>query len=191
MRLIVGLGNPGRIYINVRHNIGFSVVKTLAKIYRIGLKKDRATFSLSGKGRIEGKPVILSLPLTFMNRSGVSVKALLEKHKLCLADLLVVCDNLDLEFGRLKIKAAGSSGGHRGLNSLIDSLKTTDFCRLRIGIGRPSKNSAATDYVLAPFTMKEKKQLKTIISEALDCCRIWVSEGINKSMEVFNRRGRQ
>lgn len=208
MKLIVGLGNPGKIYIDSRHNIAFSVVKLLAKIYRVAFKKDKDAPCLSAKTKIDDQNVILALPLTFMNLSGIAVSALLKKYKIDLENLLVVCDDLDLELGRMKIKSCGSSGGHRGLQSIIDSLARQNFARLRVGIGRPPhqlmyknaargnwcvgrphhKNSDIIEYVLSAFTKKEKKIISEVIKNAGDCCRVWVTEGLSKSMSMFNRR---
>lgn len=187
MKLIVGLGNPGRIYANSRHNIGSLVVKALAKSYRIALKKEKKISSLSGKGKIEGEDVIFAIPLTFMNLSGTAVRALLEKYNLGIDELLVVCDDFDLDLGRLRIKSRGSSGGHRGLKSIIDSLGSQDFGRLRLGIGRPSKNMEPPDYVLANFRKSERKEIKEIIEKASGCCKTWIIEGIGESMNIFNR----
>jgi len=209
VKLIVGLGNPGRIYIDSRHNIGFSVIKALSKIYKIPLKKDN-TFSLSGKGKIKGDNLILALPLGFMNLSGIAVSALIKKYKIDLDNLLVVCDDLDLDFGVIKIRQSGSSAGHRGLESIIDSLGSQGFSRLRVGIGRPphqlvSKNvgkvnwcrgrplrhnTDTSSFVLSPFTKKEKGKIKEIIENACDCCRVWVMKGIIESMNIFNRRSK-
>lgn len=206
MKLIVGLGNPGRTYARSRHNIGFSVVESLAKAYRISLKKDNNTFSLSGKGKIEGQTVILGMPLTFMNLSGIAVSALLKRYKIGLPrpffpgehgldkkgrgldNLLAICDDLDLEFGRQKIRPSGSSGGHRGLGSIMDSLGSEDFSRLRIGIGRATPNLDTASYVLSAFTKKEREQFKYIIERATQCCRMWVEKGIKESMNIFNRK---
>lgn len=200
IKLIVGLGNPGRIYTDSRHNIGFAVIKSLSQIYKAPLKKDNHTFSLSGKGRIEDENVILALPLTFMNLSGDAVSALIRKYKIgkprsCaqgrgLPDLLVVCDDLDLKFGAMKIRPSGSSGGHNGLQSIIDSLGSREFSRLRIGIGRPQDRICAADYVLSPFNKKEKNNLKEIIEDACDCCRAWLTKGVIGSMNIFNRRNK-
>jgi len=200
VKLVIGLGNPGRIYSESRHNIGFSVIKALSKIYKIPLKKDN-TFSLSGKGKIEGENLILALPLTFMNLSGIAVSALIKKYKIDLPrpcthgrgldNLLVVCDDLDLDFGVIKIRPSGSSAGHRGLESIIDSLGSQGFSRLRIGIGRPLRhNTDASSFVLSPFTKKEKGKIKEIIELACDCCRVWVMKGITESMNIFNRRSK-
>lgn len=188
MKLIVGLGNPGRIYTDSRHNIGFQVIRLLARAAKITLKKDSGAFCLSAKSKIGAQQVILAIPLTFMNLSGSSVSALMEKYKIGLEDLLVVCDDLDLELGRIKIRPRGSSAGHRGIASVIDSLGTEGFPRLRIGIGRPHKDKAASAYVLSRFTKKEKTQLKQILDSAADCCRMWLSEGVAKTMSIFNRR---
>jgi PTH1 family peptidyl-tRNA hydrolase len=190
VKLVVGLGNPGDIYAGSRHNIGFFAVKALSRVNKISLKKDRDTFSLSGKGKIGAQTVILAMPLTFMNLSGIAVKALLKKHKVHLDNLLVVCDDLDLEFGRQKLKPHGSSGGHRGLNSIIESVKDASFARLRIGIGRPHIQDAdPREYVLSPFNKKEKEQINKILKRAVACCQAWAQEGILKSMNIFNRKG--
>jgi len=188
MKLIVGLGNPGDIYAGSRHNIGFSLIKSLAKVHKIALKSDTAAFSLSGKGRISGQNIILAMPLTFMNLSGEAVKSLLKRHRILADDLLVVCDDLDLEFGRLKIRPGGSSGGHRGLESVIGSLNNIKFARLRIGIGRPLQSSNSAEYVLENFTREEKKEIKQIIGRASDCCLVWLKRGVTEAMNIFNKR---
>ncbi len=191
MKLIIGLGNPGRIYTESRHNIGFSVVKALSKVYKIPLKKDNNVFSLSGKGIVEGHVLALALPLTFMNLSGIAVSALIKKYKISLENLLVVCDDLDLGLGAMKIRPCGSSGGHRGLRSIIESLGSEDFARLRLGIGRPAhRNIDMADYVLSSFPRKDKEEVVEIIDVACDCCLTWVTKGITESMNIFNRRSK-
>ena len=191
MKLIVGLGNPGRIYIDSRHNIGFSVIRSLNKIYKAPLKKGSNTFSLSGRGRIDGQSIMLALPLTFMNLSGIAVGALVKKHKIDLGNLLIVCDDLDLEFGTIKIRASGSSGGHRGLASIMESVGSQAFSRLRIGIGAPLENNIdAADFVLSPFSKREKIEINGIIEKACDCCRVWATKGITETMNIFNRRSK-
>ncbi len=190
MKLIVGLGNPGKSYAGSRHNVGFATIKALAKIYGIQLKTDRGAFFLSGRGKIEGQNVILAIPLTFMNLSGIAVSALLKKYKLTFDNLLVICDDLDLEFARIKIRASGSSGGHRGIGSIIESLKSQDFPRLRIGIGRPRGDIDPAEYVLSGFNNKEQAKIKEAIGEAVDCCKAWLAKGVMKSMNIFNRRSK-
>lgn len=188
MKLIVGLGNPGGEYRNSRHNIGSLVIRELAKSDKISFKRESSVFSLCAKGKIEKQNVILASPFTFMNLSGQAVKALLRKYRIILENLLVVCDDLDLEFGRLRLRPFGSAGGHRGLQSIIDVLNCNRFCRLRIGIGRPPPYAEASDYVLAPFTRREKGHIREIIQEAIDCCRLWILKGPTEAMNLFNQR---
>ncbi|MFA6216498.1 MAG: aminoacyl-tRNA hydrolase [Candidatus Omnitrophota bacterium] len=189
MKLIVGLGNPGIWYAHSRHNIGSSIIKGLAQHYKLALKKDNAVSALSAKADIEGHLVVVAVPGTFMNLSGNAVGALLRKYRVNLSDLLIVCDDLDLEFGRLRIKACGSSGGQRGLKSIIDSLKSQEFARLRVGIDRPGKSEkVVSDYVLSSFSRAEKKQLDEVTAKAIECCQMWVRDGIDVSMNVFNKK---
>ncbi|MDI6758732.1 MAG: aminoacyl-tRNA hydrolase [Candidatus Omnitrophota bacterium] len=184
MKLIVGLGNPGDIYANSRHNIGFISIKALAKKYKFSLKRDSNTLSMNAKGSFCREDVILAKPLTFMNLSGEAVKSLIKKYKVLLDDLLVICDDLDLEFGRIKIKPFGSSGGHRGLKSIIDLLESSRFARLKVGIGRPCRGVDPSEYVLAPFNKREN--IKEAIDRISDCCEVWLAEGIEKAMNRFN-----
>ena len=188
VKLIVGLGNPGALYAGSRHNLGSSVIKALSRNYKIVLKNDRGVFALTGKVKIAGQAVLLAIPLTFMNLSGMAISALVKKYKINLDNLLVVCDDLDLELGRLKIKARGSPGGHRGLKSIINSLGSEGFSRLRVGIGSPAKNIDVSEYVLSPLRRKEKERAKEIIEKAIQCCRVWVEKGIVESMDIFNKR---
>lgn len=188
MKLIVGLGNPGLIYAHSRHNIGFSVIKAFARLHKVPLKKERDTLALCGKALVDAHSVVLALPLTYMNLSGVAVASLVKKHRIDLEDVLVVCDDLDLELGRLKIRPSGSSGGHNGLKSIIDALGSKDFARLRIGIGRPSPRSQAREYVLSGFSKKERPQVEEIVRRAVSCSEVWVDEGITNTMNIFNQR---
>jgi PTH1 family peptidyl-tRNA hydrolase len=189
MKLIAGLGNPGLIYAQTRHNVGFSVVKTLARQYKIVLKKDPSVLAWLGRGAIEGYACILALPYTFMNLSGRSVAALVEKFGLSLKDLLIVCDDLNLDIGRIKIRAGGSCGGHRGLASIIEDLGAKDFGRLRIGIGRPvCCDTDPAEYVLSSFRRGQRKNIDAALARAYDCCRVWLTQGIEKSMNMFNTK---
>lgn len=193
MKLIVGLGNPGRIYKNSRHNIGFSVLDALAKSQEIVFKKEADVYSwtaklVDGSKKTPAPHLVLAQPQTFMNLSGFSVRALLKKYKVGLEDLLVVCDDLDLELGRIKIKGCGSSAGHRGIKSIIGTLKSSNFCRLRLGIGRPDIGRDAAAYVLSAFTREEKKTVKCAIDNACECIKIWVAQGITPAMDRFNKR---
>jgi PTH1 family peptidyl-tRNA hydrolase len=188
MRLIAGLGNPGRLYLDSRHNIGFTVVKALARNYRGSFKKEGGLTAVSARIKMAGGSVILALPLTFVNLSGIAVRDLLKKYRIDLASLLVICDDLNLELGRLKIRPSGSSGGHRGLESIIDILGSQNFSRLRLGIGRPLENSDPAEYVLSAFTKKEKEIVRQTINKAMACCEAWVTKGIAGSMNIFNKR---
>jgi PTH1 family peptidyl-tRNA hydrolase len=186
MKLIVGLGNPGLIYAGTRHNIGFRVLKYLAASLRISFKRDSSVFSLVGKAKSPQGNIILALPQTFMNLSGLAVKAMLKKFKVAPEDLLVVCDDMDLDLGRMKIRPSGSSAGQRGVKSIIEHLGTQDFNRLRIGIGRPITSEDAASYVLAGFLHKQRAAVKKIIEEASGCCMSWVKNGITTTMNIYN-----
>ncbi|MGA2775613.1 MAG: aminoacyl-tRNA hydrolase [Candidatus Omnitrophota bacterium] len=188
MKLIVGLGNPGTLYADSRHNAGYAVVKAIAHSQKASLKRDNGTSSLSARIKAGPKTVILALPLTFMNLSGIAVKALSEKHKIDLADLLIVYDDMDLKFGRMKLRPFGSSAGHKGVESVINSLASDRFARLKIGIGRPHRNGEPSDYVLTVFSKKEKEEIPGIIKAASDCCLSWVQKGIAETMNVYNKK---
>jgi PTH1 family peptidyl-tRNA hydrolase len=191
MKLIVGLGNPGDIYETSRHNIGFLVVDRLSKDCKSFFKRDRGTFSYTCRCHLNKTEVILAKPVTFMNLSGTAVKELLKKYKVSPVDLLVVCDDLDLELGRIKIRPGGSSGGHRGIASIIENIKHQDFARLRIGIGRPRPAQEASDYVLGRFTKKESCAVSEAIEKAAACCESWVAKSIQETMNVFNKRDKK
>jgi PTH1 family peptidyl-tRNA hydrolase len=185
-KLIVGLGNPGLSYAGSRHNIGFAVLKSLASSLKINFKRDSSVSSLVARDKLIQQDVILALPQTYMNLSGIAVKSLLKKFKVDPKDLLVVCDDLDLELGKMKIRSQGSSGGQRGTESIIKHLGTQDFCRLRIGIGRPKNPQDAAKYVLSGFLRKEKAAVKQIEEDAVSCCMSWVENGIVQTMNMFN-----
>ena len=188
MKLIVGLGNPGDNYKDSRHNVGFRLVKALAKDQSVVLKRDWGTHALSARIKVNGQITLLAAPLTYMNLSGKAVKALVKKYKIAPIDLLIVVDDLDLDLGRQKIRPGGSSGGHKGLESVAESLGKRDFARLRIGIGRPHRGIDSAEYVLTPFLKKEKEIIAGMIVDAVECCRFWVTDGIDKTMEKFNRK---
>ncbi len=188
MKLIVGLGNPGRLYANSRHNAGFLVVKALARASKGSFKKERDGLSFSCRVSLGGEQLVLALPLTYMNLSGVAVSALVKKYKIDIEGLLVVCDDLDLALGRIKIRPRGSSGGHRGIASVIESLGANEFCRLRVGIGRPSSGRVDTaGYVLSEFLKKEKEAIEEAVRRSVCCCEAWAARGVAYSMNVFNK----
>lgn len=188
MKLIVGLGNPGLLYAGSRHNIGFSVIKSLARSLKVSLKRDRSVFSVIGTGSLGRQSIILAMPQAFMNLSGIAVKALLKKHKVGVENLLVICDDLDLEPGRIKIRPSGTSAGHRGLESIIEQIATWEFPRLRVGIGRPPGSMDAAEYVLKGFSRREKPLIEEARERASGCALNWVEKGIEESMNMFNSK---
>jgi len=187
MKLVVGLGNPGKVYSASRHNAGFMAVKALAQKHNVTLKRGFLSSSLTAKINLNDEQVILAQPLSFMNLSGSAVKPLLKKYKLGLSDLLVICDDMDLEFGRLKLRPDGSSGGHKGLDSINKSLASNEYCRLRIGVGRPHERIDPADYVLAPFRKSELKEVGGIIDAAASCVESWITQGLSETMNNYNK----
>jgi peptidyl-tRNA hydrolase, PTH1 family len=184
--LVVGLGNPGREYELSPHNIGFMVVDRLAEMHAIRVTR-KDSKALLGVGEIEGSPVLLAKPQTFMNLSGVSVRALLEKHGLTAGDLVVVYDDHDLSWSSLRIRERGSAGGHHGMESVIDCIGTSEFVRLRLGID-PGVGKAVPDFLLKPFRGTQKKELDDFLGVAAGAVVSIIAEGVNKAMTKFNRR---
>src|SRR5215813_15595 len=189
-KLICGLGNPGREYEQHRHNVGFQVVDALCR--RREVKLDQRKFEARiGQALIGDQRVLFLEPLTFMNASGSSVAAALRFYKIAPEQLLVIHDELDLPFGRLQLKRGGGAGGHRGLSSLIDSLGTDDFARLRFGIGKPEGPDAkerVIGFVLSGFSSEERQALGDLIERAADAAEAWCGEGLASAMNRFNRR---
>src|SRR5882724_8559106 len=187
MFLVVGLGNPGEEYAGTPHNAGFMVVDRLAEMHgiRVNRKDSRA---LAGVGEIAGKPVMLAKPQTYMNESGASVAPLMEKHGFGLADLIVVWDELNLPRGGLRILKGGSAGGHNGAKSVIGSLKSNEFVRVRLGIhpGRPIPSGM--EYLLAPVKRSRKKEMEELVGRGADAVSSIIAEGAEKAMTKFNRR---
>jgi peptidyl-tRNA hydrolase, PTH1 family len=182
--LVIGLGNPGRQYERSRHNMGFLVVDELAR-RQGGRITDRAAKSMTGRVRLSDRELVLAKPQTMMNLSGQAAKALLAKYQVPLDRTLVVHDELDLPFGRLRIRKGGSSAGNHGLDSLIASLGTSAFVRYRVGIGRPPGDGV--DYVLSPFTESEREQLPAVIGRVADAVELAIENGVDRAMTDFNR----
>lgn len=187
MRLIVGLGNPGREYHLTPHNLGFLTVDRLAGQAGIRVSRPEGGAEV-GLGELAGEEIVLAKPLSYMNLSGGPVKVLLGKYGLKPADLLVIYDELDLPWGSLRLKQRGSASGHRGMESVIASLGTMDFERLRLGIhpGRPIGDAAR--FVLRHLSREEVEELDGITERAADVVRLLISEGAEKAMSVANRR---
>jgi len=184
MWLVVGLGNPGDIYAGTRHNAGFMVIDVLAESHSLPLK-NRAKNYIYGRGFISKREVLLIKPLTFMNRSGMAVVEALKRHE-DVDNILVVCDDIDLETGTIRIKKSGSSGGHKGVESIIETLGTNEFGRVRIGIGRPDR-TAVEHYVLKNFTGREKKIIEEAVLEAAEAISVIVNKGISHAQNLYHK----
>jgi len=184
--LVAGLGNPGREYERTPHNLGFLIIDRLAA--RCGTRVTRKeSMALVGQGRIEGIPVLLAKPQTYMNLSGQAVGGLLRKHGLGPEDLIVVFDDLDLPWKALRIRPKGSAGGHHGMESVIREIGSKDFIRIRIGIAGYRVGEGAK-FVLSPFRRGQKKELDELLDHAALAVESIISEGVEKSMTRFNRR---
>jgi PTH1 family peptidyl-tRNA hydrolase len=185
MWLVAGLGNPGDEYEHTRHNIGFMVIDAVAARYSIPIKQKSAHFTF-GRGVIEDRKAVLIKPLTFMNRSGIAVREALFKFD-NIENLLVVHDDLDLDTGVIRIRKTGSSGGHNGIQSVIDYLNSKDFLRLKIGIGRSARISPER-YVLRAFNKQEKPVIDEAVETAVDAIGVVMSEGIAPAQSRFHKR---
>ena len=184
--LIVGLGNPGGDYEFTPHNLGFMVIDRLAESHSIRVSR-KENLSLVGLGTIGDRPVALAKPQTYMNLNGPSVKGLLERYELQLDRLVVVYDELDLPWGSLRIRPRGSAAGHNGVKSLIASLGTSEFTRVRMGI-HPGHPVDGLKFVLAPFKRAQKQEVEEAVGRAADAVESIIAEGVEKSMTKFNRR---
>ncbi len=186
MKVLVGLGNPGEQYRETRHNLGYLVAQEFRA--RWGRpREERRARSLLCRMELPSTEVMVARPLTYMNRSGAAVAALLELARVEPVDVLVVCDDLMIGFGTLRLRARGSHGGHNGLLSIIEVLGTRDFPRLRIGVGPPDPGMAHADFVLAPFPREQKERLDEIVGNAADCAEAALTEGLQAAMSRFNR----
>lgn len=190
-KLIVGLGNPGPGFSGNRHNVGFMVVNHLAKSHGMHFDRSRGEARVA-EGKIGDVPVMLARPQTYVNLSGKSVSALLRKLGLSPADVLVVHDDLDLPVGRIRIRKGGSSGGHNGIRSIIAEIGTPEFVRVKIGIGRPSRDSSLAtdsdvkDYVLSDFSIDEKPLIQRAIERAAEAVECLLAHGITEAMNKYN-----
>ena len=183
MKLIVGLGNPGDEYRDTRHNVGFMVVDTIAKRHALGWRHRDQVMLAKNFG---ADAFLVAKPLTYMNRSGDAVGELMRYYDVGPADLLVVVDEAALPFGRLRARARGSAGGHNGLKSIIERLETTEFARLRLGVGRGDPRRELADHVLARFEPGERAELEAFIARAADAAEMFTVEGIEKVMNEYN-----
>ena len=187
MFLVAGLGNPGEEYALTPHNLGFLTVDRLAERHGIRVTR-KDSKALIGPGEIEGQPVMLAKPQTFMNLSGTSLQPLMEKHAIDLRQLIVVYDELDLGWGGLKIKLKGSAAGHNGMKSVIGSLGTQEIVRVRLGVHPGHPLNSGTEYLLAPMKRSQRAELDDFVGFAADAVRTIIAEGVEKAMTKFNRR---
>jgi PTH1 family peptidyl-tRNA hydrolase len=193
VKLIVGLGNPGRRYAGTRHNIGFDVLDLLVGRHRIEWEAaPRGIEALAGRGDVVAsgvsQKVLFAKPLTFMNLSGHAVLGLLQFFKIEPIDLLVVVDDVNLELGRLRARSTGSAGGHNGLKSIIETLGSEEFARLRIGVGRGDARRDLADHVTAKFDPEERTNVAEAAGRAADAVELFIAEGIASMMNRFNRK---
>ncbi len=187
MYLIVGLGNPGKKYQNTRHNMGFLTLQALARRHQISIEK-RKFESHYGLGEILRKKVILLTPLTYMNLSGSAVGSLLRYFQISPDSLMVIHDDLDLPWTRMRLSNKGGAAGHKGLLSIFDHIQTREFIRIRLGIGRPPERIPPEAYVLEPFLAEEKKELPNVIERACEAIEVILDQGISTAMNRFNVR---
>lgn len=185
MWLIAGLGNPGNKYANTRHNLGFIVIESLSSKLNISLKNKSKNFTF-GKGCIDEHNIILIKPITFMNRSGIAVRDACKKFSR-IENMIVIHDDIDLDVEKIRIKKNGSAGGHRGIESIIELTGTKDFLRLKIGIGR-STRIPPEDYVLRPFTKKERPAIQNSIGNAVDAIEMIINRGISCAQNEFHKK---
>lgn len=193
MKLIVGLGNPGRIYIHTRHNIGFMCISHFAKTQGIRFDKKRG-HARTGTGKIADTELVVARPQTFMNSSGESVSRLVKKFNANLKDLIVIHDDIDLPLGKIRIRQGGSSGGHKGIDSIITHLGSQDFIHIKVGIRRPpmlenstkDKEAEVVAYVLSDFTTDEKKTITQVIPKVSDAILCLLNEGLTAAMNKYN-----
>ncbi len=185
MKLVVGLGNPGRRYEGTRHNVGFIIVGELAKKYAAGGLKTRFQGE-TAEADVDGEKVLLLTPTTFMNLSGASVLAARDFYKIPHENLLVVCDDLNLPLAKLRVRAAGSAGGQKGLEDIIRRLGTNEFARLRVGIGAPPNGWSWPDFVLSKFTKEEIPAMEQAVARAIEAIVVWAREGVQACMNRYN-----
>jgi peptidyl-tRNA hydrolase, PTH1 family len=185
--LIVGLGNPGPEYETTRHNVGFQVVDLWSRDLRLSLSSSRRFRAKAIRLDFRGNAIILLCPLTFMNLSGESVRACASYYALETNRILVVHDDLDLPLGRIKIIRNGGAGGHKGVSSIIRHLGSTEFCRVKVGIGRPRYGEDVENFVLAPFYADERQLAQEAIRAAVNACERFILEGVESAMNHINR----
>ena len=186
MKIVFGLGNPGREYASTRHNVGFMAVERLAAEHGCHLKESRFR-SITGEAIIRGQSVLLALPQTYMNRCGLALEEILEAYSEPPESLLIIMDDFHLSLGRIRIRKRGSSGGHNGLKSIEESLGTREFPRLKIGIGGFDEVEPI-EFVLGEFSKAEMEEIQTAVNLASQAAETWVESGIEEAMNFYNKK---
>jgi PTH1 family peptidyl-tRNA hydrolase len=184
--VIVGLGNPGRKYSETRHNVGFKVVQNLANKINAKFEEKEPEYLVAG-GKIDSTPFYLLLPLTYMNLSGKAIKKFRLENDFELNDMLVVCDDINLDLGRIRLRAKGSHGGHNGLHSIIEEIQSVDFPRLRIGIGSNFEKGEQAEYVLSPFEKDELPTISEAIEKSTKICEVFLVGGLKEALEYYSK----
>ena len=187
MKYIIGLGNPGLEYKATKHNIGFAVLQGFAKENKIKIRERRYS-ALIGRGRIAGCDVVLALPQTYMNRSGDTIGDFVREEIGPSDGLIIICDDINMKLGRIRMKKRGSAGGHKGLESIISVLGRDDFARLRIGIATDVHRGDITRYVLTPFKRNQHKNVSHVLLLAREALECWIAKGMDVAMNKFNVR---
>ena len=187
MHLIVGLGNPGKKYANTRHNVGYMAVNSLCRELGVSLSS-RRFYSRNILIQKDGRELILLRPGTYMNLSGKSVKACADHYQIETDHILIIHDDLDQPFGKIKLVKQGGAGGHRGIQSIFDHFGSKTFSRIKIGIGRPECGEKIEDFVLSPFYISQKETLKEVIGFSVQACSLYFSEGIEVAMNRINSK---
>ncbi len=186
LKLITGLGNPGKQYEHTRHNVGFDVIEELSNRLAIPLNQSKLK-GLYGIGAVNGEKVLLLKPLTYMNLSGESIRAVMDYYKIEQEDLLVVYDDLDLPVGKIRLRQKGSPGGHNGIKSIVAHLGTQQFNRIRIGIDRPQGGMSVPDYVLGQFLQEERPLIAQAVKNSAEACETWLKKPFLQVMNDYNQ----
>ena len=189
MKLIVGLGNPGRRYRETRHNVGFAVADELARRGAVDFESAPADGVMARVRTLGTEGALVLKPLTMMNLSGAAVSEVARYFRIAIGDILVVADDVNLVLGRLRARPSGTAGGHNGFRSIIEQLGTADFARLRVGVGRGDPRRDLADHVLSGFDADERPMVADAIARAADACEMFVAEGIERVMNRFNGPG--
>lgn len=185
MKLVVGLGNPGQKYARSRHNVGFQCIDAISRNAGITMS-DRRQLAVIGQGRLDGEEVVLAKPRTFMNHSGEAVSYLISRFHTTIQDLLVIYDDMDLPLGKIRIRPSGSAGGHRGVESIIGAMKSNDFARIRVGVGRPTPGMSEVGFVLGTFNAQENALIEEVVDTVRNVVVDVIGHDLDWAMNQYN-----